>query len=189
MRKTLIFIMSAVVVVCLVLLIRSNLKVNSFSRHDMILKQAEELGRLELVRYNIQDVLEYKKMRQWLPNSKTVLVVSGEVVSCIDLTLIRPEDVTVIGDSVSLRLPLPEICHVSIDHSRSQVYDVQFGLWDTPKLVDEAYKEAESSIRREATNLGLSEKSRDSAVKLMTTFLKTLGFRKVSIRFVEMPRG
>lgn len=176
-------IFAALIAVCIYLLLRPADKVKSEARHNMILRQAEELGRLELVRYNIQDIVEYKKMREWLPNSKTVLVVAGEVVSCIDLTLLRPEDITVEGDSVSIQLPMPEICHVSIDHSRSRVYDVRFGLWDTPQLVDEAYHEAENQIRRQANSMGLAGQSRDSAVKFMTALLHTLGFKKVKVTF------
>lgn len=189
MKKGIIVILAAIAIVCVILLVKASIKVKAVATHDMILRQTEELGRLELVRFNIQDILEYKKMREWLPGSKTVLIVSGEVVSCVDLTLLRPGDVAVAGDSVSITLPVPEICHVGIDHSRSRVYDVRFGLWDTPKLVDEAYNEAENSIRREAENMGLAEKSRDSAVKLMTAFLRTLGYGKVSVGFKQPPQA
>ncbi|MFR9164893.1 MAG: DUF4230 domain-containing protein [Dysgonomonas sp.] len=153
--------------------------------HDMIVQQVEELGKLELIRYNIKDIVEYKKIRDWLPNSKTALIVVGDVTSCVDLTKLTKEDVKVYGDSVSLLLPMPEICHFKIDHTRSKVYDVQYGLWETPKLVDEAYREAEQQLYRQALEMGIAQESRQSAVKTLTQFLNLLGFKKVTINFKE----
>lgn len=151
--------------------------------HNMVLQQVEELGRLEVLKYNIRDIIEYKKMRTWLPNSKTALIVVGEVIACVDLTLITPEDVVVTGDSVSLLLPIPEVCHFKVDHSRSRVYDVQYGLWDTPELVDEAYREAEQQIYQKALEMGIAEESRQSAVKMLTPLMNALGFRSVTLNF------
>jgi len=152
-------------------------------KHDMVLQQVEELGRLELVRYNIRDIIEYEKVREWLPNSKTALIVVGDVISCIDLSLITKEDVSIKDDSISIVLPYPEICHFKIDHSRSRVYDVRYGLWDAPKLVDDAYREAESQLYRQAMEMGLADNSRQSAVKIVSSLLHTLGFNKVNIEF------
>lgn len=188
MKKTLVFVLIIFAIV-LYLIVRPGEKSHSIATHNLILQQVEELGKLELVRYNIQDIVEYRKMREWLPNSKTILMVSGEVVSCVDLTLLTQDDITVIGDSVNILLPMPEICHVKIDHTRSRVYDVQFGLWDTPKLVDEAYRAAEESIYKQALDMGVAPQSRDSAVKLLTPILQALGYKKVSIYFQPTASG
>jgi len=151
--------------------------------HDMVLEQVEELGRLELIKYNIRDIIEYRKMRDWLPNSKTVLIVVGEVTACVDLSKINKEDIYVKEDSVNIILPIPEICHFKIDHARSRVYDVQYGLWDTYKLVDEAYRDAEQQIYSQALKMGIAEESRESAIKFLTPLLNNLGFKKVSLQF------
>ncbi len=153
--------------------------------HQMVVQQVEELGRLELLRYNIRDVVKYEKMRTWLPNSKTVLIAVGEVVACVDLTKITAEDIRITDDSISLMLPAPEICNFKIDHSRSQIYDVQYGFFDTSKLVDEAYREAEQQIYQQALQMGIADESRNSAVKLLTPMLTMLGFKKVNIDFKQ----
>jgi len=182
MKKALLFAL-IVVAIIIYLIVKPGEKAHTVTTHNLLLQQVEDLGKLELVRYNIQDIVEYKKLRNWLPNSKTILIVSGEVISCVDLTLMTAEDISVVNDSVSLVLPVPEICHVKIDHSRSKVYDVQFGLWDTPDLVDEAYRLAEEQIHKQALDMGLASQSRDSAIKLITPIMHALGFKKVSIRF------
>ena len=153
--------------------------------HDMVVQNIEELGRLEVIRYNIRDIIEYEKLRTWLPNSKTALIAVGEVVACVDLTKIQEGDVIINGDSVSLVLPLPEICHFKVDHSRSRVYDVQYGFFDSHKLVDEAYREAERQIYDQALKMGIADESRKSAVKTLTPLLKMLGFNKINITFKQ----
>lgn len=160
-----------------------------FISHDMVLEQVEEIGKLELLKYNIRDIIEYKKERTWLPNSQTALIVVGEVVACIDLTQINKDDITIVDDSINLTLPLPEICYFKIDHNRSRVYDVQYGLWDTHQLVDEAYKEAELQIHRQAIDMGIAKESKQSAIKIITPILNGLGFKKVRIDFKDNEVG
>jgi hypothetical protein len=151
--------------------------------HNMLVKQIEELGRLEVVRYNIQDLMDYEKKRKWLPNSKTSLKIVGEVIGCVDLTKIKAEDIRVDKDSVSIILPDPEICNWKIDHSKSKVYNVEYGLWETQELVDEAYKEAEKKLYKEAQNMGIAKESRENTKKVLVPLLKGLGFKKVHIGF------
>lgn len=151
--------------------------------HNMLVQQIEELGRLEVVRYNIQDLMDYEKKRKWLPNSKTSLKIVGEVTGCVDLTKIQAEEIRVDKDSVSIILPDPEICNWKIDHSKSKVYNVEYGLWETEELVDEAYKEAEKKLYKEAQNMGIAKESRENTKKVLTPLLKGLGFRKVHIAF------
>ncbi|WP_029902331.1 DUF4230 domain-containing protein [Prevotella sp. 10(H)] len=151
--------------------------------HNIIVQKIESLGNLEVLKYNIQDMVEYKKIRQWLPNAKTALIVSGEVICCVDLTRLRPEDIYTSGDSIRLTLPAPEVCHVNIDHSASRIYDMQFGLWETTEIADEAYRHAESQLREQAQKLDMDSKSRDNTVNLLRPILQAMGFNDVMITF------
>ncbi|MFV0469762.1 MAG: DUF4230 domain-containing protein [Dysgonomonas sp.] len=151
--------------------------------HEMVLTQIESLGNLQVVKYNIQDIVEYEKTRTFLPNSKTALIVVGEVTGCIDLTKIKQGDIETIGDSVSITLPDPEICTVKIDHSRSRVYNVQFGLWEEARLIDEAYAYAEKQIEAEARKMGIAVDCRENTQKVLHPILSALGFKKIDIRF------
>lgn len=157
--------------------------------HDMLTQQIEQLGNLEVVKYSIQDMMEYEKTRKWLPNSKAQIKIVGEVIACIDLTKIVPEDVYTEGDSVSLILPIPEICHYKLDHSRSKVYNVEYGLWETAELVDEAYMQAEQHLYTEALKMGISEQSRNNTIQVLTPLLKGLGFNRITIGFRAHPNS
>lgn len=155
----------------------------SIVSHTMVLQQIEEMGKLEVTKYTIQDLMEYQKVRQWLPNSKATLKIVGEVVACVDLATITENDVFVQGDSVSLILPYPEICHYKIDHSRSKVYNMEFGLWESEEIVDEAYKSAEQQIYEQAQNMGIEKESCENTIKVLTPILRAMGFNKVHIGF------
>jgi hypothetical protein len=60
---------------------------------------------------------------------------------------------------------------------------VEFGLWQTAELVDEAYKAAEDHIRQQAINMGIAQESRVSAIKVLTPILRGLGFKRIYIGF------
>ncbi len=156
--------------------------------HQMVVQEIEQLGRLEVVRYNIQDLVQYEKKRSWmLPDSHIAIKVVGEVTGCVDLTKLEPGDIVVEGDSVSVILPDPEIGTFKIDHSKSKVFDVKYGLWQTAEIVDAAYQEAEENLKKQAYNMGITQESRINTVKLLQPILKALGFRAVHIGFRSTP--
>ncbi len=157
--------------------------------HSMVLEKVESLGNLEVTRYSIQDMMEYKKVRRWLPNAKTALVVSGEVICCVDLTKLKPEDIQVTDKTIHLQLPSPEICHVKIDHSKSRIYNMEFGLWESTKIVDEAYSFAEKQLDEKARQLDMLSQSRDNTVNLLKPILEAMGFEEVIISFSPQKKG
>lgn len=153
--------------------------------HEMVVHEIVQLGRLEVVKYNTRDIIEYKKVRQWLPNSKAALIVVGEVIGCIDLTKLDEKDIVVTGDSVSILLPDPEICSFKVDHEKSKVHNVENGWWETTEIIDEAYRHAEKQLRNQAQQMGLKKDSRANAEKLLRPLLGALGFKAINIDFKE----
>ena len=151
--------------------------------HSLIVEKMESMGNLEIMKYSIQDVMEYKKTREWLPNAQTVLLVQGEVVVCIDLSEMTEDKVTTSGDSIALLLPPPAICHVKIDHSQSKVYDTKYGLWESAQLVDEAYKHAQRELELRAEQINMTDEARKNATLLLTPMLNAMGFGRVTIVF------
>lgn len=154
-----------------------------FITHSVIVDKIESMGKLEVVKYNVQDIIEYKKMRQWLPNAKTALLINGEIIACVDLSKITEDRVVVSGDSVVLHLPAPEICHVKVDHSKSRVYDMTYGLWETTSLMDEAYKHAEKELIRQSKMIDLTQKARENTTLVLTPLLNAFGYNHIVIMF------
>jgi hypothetical protein len=152
--------------------------------HNTVLTQVEALGKLELVRYRFKDVVEYKRTAKYpfLPDAKAALIVGGEAVGCLDLRKIRPQDVTLEGDSVvRIILPDPELCAFQVNHNQSRVFSTSNGFFDDASLVDEAYRYAEAQVRRSALQSGILAETQRNAQQILIPMLRTLTGRRVII--------
>jgi len=100
-----------------------------------VLTRVEQMGKMELVKYNFQEVTEVKKIAKEIslgiqkfklvPDSKGVLISQGSAVGCIDFTKISQGHVSATADTIFVRLPSPEICYFKIDlENRS----IRFGI-------------------------------------------------------------
>ncbi len=162
--------------------------------HSIVLKEIEGLGRMELMRYHFQDVVDYEIIVDWWPDPKVILSVEGETVSCVDFAKIDSSDIVVIGDSlVEVSLPYPEICYSKIDHSKTRVFDTENTYWAEAEMVAEAYELAEKKILDQALKGGILDKTQEQALTMLTPILEAISGKKVVLRFdlpppnVEMP--
>lgn len=149
----------------------------------IVLKEMTALGKLELVRYTFKDIVEHEQLNAFLPNPRAVLIVEGEATGCLDLTQISPADITTDGDSVTVRLPQPELCGWKINHDRSRVYDTRFSFLDDSQLVSDAYRQAERQVRQSALNGGILEQTRRNADRMLRPLLAKLAGRRVGFVF------
>jgi hypothetical protein len=149
--------------------------------HNTILTTVEELGRMELVRYNFKDVVEYEKdVARWVPNSKVVLVVTGEAVGCVDFSKLTAQDILFSGDTlVQISLPEPEICYYKIDHSKSRVFSKENTYFQDADLVQESYRYAEANVKEAAINSGILRQTTINAEKVLKPMLEEITGRKV----------
>ena len=161
---------------------------------NTVLTSVEDLGRMELVRYNFKDVVEYEKtVSRFIPNSKLVLIVSGEAVGCVDFSKITQADIQFQGDTlVQVALPAPEICYYKVDHSKSKVFSKENTYFQDAELVDEAYKYAEKNIARSANHSGILKQTERNANQVLKPMLEAFSGRKVILRRqsdqIQMPQ-
>jgi hypothetical protein len=156
---------------------------NDQSTHSLVLEEVTSMGKLELVKYNFKDVVEQEIVRQWFPNSKAILIVQGEAVGCIDLTLLHATDIQTARDTLILHLPAPELCVFKVDHSRSKVYNTEYTFLDESKLIEEAYRQAEVQIRNAALEMGILDQAKDNAKKVLSPLLEKTSGKPVVIHF------
>lgn len=151
---------------------------------NIVLNQVTALGKIELVDYRFKDVVESELQKTLLPNSKALLIISGQVIGCIDLTKIKTESLIFKADSLTIKLPSPEICTNKIDHSQSRVYDVSlFSLLDQSQLIDEAYKKAELQINDSALQMGILEQTKQNADKILKPMFEKISGKKVRLYY------
>ncbi|WP_299759024.1 DUF4230 domain-containing protein [uncultured Pontibacter sp.] len=148
---------------------------------NTVLTSVEDLGRMELVRYNFKDVVEYeKRVSRWVPNSKIVLIVAGEAVGCVDFTKITQADIQFQGDSlVQVALPEPEICYYKIDQSKTKVFSKENTYFQDADLVQESYKYAEANVKKAALNSGILDQTKINAEKILRPILEEVTGRRV----------
>lgn len=149
--------------------------------YSTILTSVEELGRMELVRYNFKDVVEYQKyVSRFVPNSKIVLIVAGEAVGCIDFSKIKQSDIQFQGDTlVQVALPPAQICYYKVDHSKSKVFSKENTYFQDAGLVEEAYKYAEQNVKKAALNSGILRQTQLNAEKILKPMLQEITGKRV----------
>ena len=158
--------------------------------HNAILQSITAMGKLELVKYQFKDVVEYQKeqtnysaLNKLLPKAKAVLIVSGEAIGCIDLTKITIDDIVTNNDTMIINLPAPELCLYKIDHQKSKVYDVRGGYFvEEGKMVSEAYAAAETQLQKMAMEMGILNQTNANAVKILTPILEKIATKKIILK-------
>ena len=151
--------------------------------HQDVVERIESIGRLELVRMNVRDVVEHQFVRQWLPNASALLIISGEAVGCIDLQQITPEDIDLSGDTLRMKLPQPILCYCKINHKESKVYETRYDYLTGANLVDGAYQEAEKQLEKTVLASGILDQTKQNAIVFFKSFFGGLGFSYVDIYF------
>ena len=155
--------------------------------HQTILQEIENLGRLELVRYNFKEITELnEKNRPYLgvfdvPDSRVVVISQGEAVGCIDLTKIREQDIRLQGDTVLLRLPEPELCYYKLDMENTRIYSIEKQVYfkKESELAQKALRLAERQMRNAALKSGILEQTRKNAEIMLRPLLENIGGRHI----------
>lgn len=155
-------------------------------KEDVMVEKITSMGKLELVKYSMKDVIEQKEVRSILPDKRILFVAVGEVTGCIDLSKVQKKDIVPAGkDSVTVFLPQPQICYVKLDHQKSQVYDVS-GTWfptDTKDMVEGIYKVAEQRLLKNASDMQLLQKTKQNALLIFKPLLENISGKKVGVTF------
>ncbi|UEG54299.1 DUF4230 domain-containing protein [Mucilaginibacter daejeonensis] len=152
---------------------------------DVMVEKITSMGKLELVKYSMKDVLEKKQIHPILPDDRILFVAVGEVTACIDLTRVRKQDITRTDSLVTVTLPQPEICYAKLDHQRSKVYDVSGVLLPstTRAMVEDVYKMAEKRLLDNARQQDITGKARENAQVIFKPLLEGISGKKVALQF------
>ena len=152
--------------------------------NNMIVEKIESIGKLELCKYYIKDVVEQKEIKEWyLPNSKVVLIISGEVTGCIDLKKIDSNSINITPTGIKITLPAPEICYIKINHQESKVYNIENEFFDKAKLIDKAYALAEKNILDAALKMKILEQTKMNAKITLKPLLENFSNKKIEFVF------
>jgi hypothetical protein len=153
----------------------------------MIVEKIEAMGKLELVRFYIKDIVENTQANKYWLDQKVVLIISGEVVGCIDLTKIDSSRIEMGSDTITIILPFPQVCYYKINHQESKVYNLESKLlyYDDAKLIDNAYAQAENQLLMAAIKMKIYDQTKANAQVMLKPLLENLTGKKVKFIFAE----
>lgn len=154
---------------------------------DVMVQKITSMGKLELVKYSMKDVLEKKQVHTLLPDERILFVAVGEVTACIDLTKVRKQDISrdSANNVVTVVLPQPEICYAKLDHQKSKVYDVSGVILPstTQAMVEDIYKLAEKQLLNNARSMDITGKARQNAQLIFKPLLEGVSGKTVVLKF------
>jgi hypothetical protein len=118
-------------------------------------------------------------------------MVQGEAIAGIDLSRLKPEDVTKTGtQTVTIQLPAARLLNVFIDEKQTKVWDRQITWWTPwvpydPDLEHKARMQALDDVRKAALQMGIVEQAQsnaESAIRdLMSTMQISVNFKRGSL--------
>jgi len=156
-----------------------------------VVQGTHRLNDLATVKYTTQvlvteeenpDVFRGVRLPDWLTGEKLLLVAVGEVDAGVDLDELKPEDVRVVGNTVSINLPEARILDSSLDEDKTSLYDRDRGLFrirGNDQLIEKARRDAEDKMVEAATDNGILDKAQDNAQSSIRTLITSLGYDDV----------
>ena len=170
----------------------------------VILQEVENLGKLELVKYNFREVFEYRRLSNgkiienallsnsnYNPDLSVVLVASGEAVGCIDLANLELSDITLKSDSILIVLPEPELCYHKLDLENTKIISFSRESWWSRLFSDEkerndvlqiAYQKAEKRLEQAAIESGIYSSTNINASLVLKPMLENMTGKHVEIQ-------
>ncbi len=152
-----------------------------------VILQVRALSRLETAQYSIEKVITAEIGQGALGGlfgDRLLFVAHGEVIAGVDLSRVRPGDISVTPDgTVTLIMPAPEVFIASIDNDKSYVYDRETGLLTKGdvNLETQARQAAQDAIEQAALEGGILDLAATNAATFMESLLLSLGFTNVII--------
>jgi spore coat protein CotH len=148
-----------------------------------VVEQVQTLSDLVTVKYVLEKVVILEDAK-WYGENRVLLLAHGIVKAGMDLKRITPDDVTISGKKISLRLPPPQIMDAYLDDAKSQVIDHTTGLLRAfdKDLEQTARANAVDDIRRAARADGILDEADKRARLELELFLRQAGFEQVEFR-------
>ncbi|MGC2660432.1 MAG: DUF4230 domain-containing protein [Bryobacteraceae bacterium] len=144
-----------------------------------VVTQIQQLKQLVTVRYSIQRVVGLTEQKQPFGEESLLLMVQGEALAGVDLSVIKAGDATYQGHVVTIYLPPARVFNVFIDEKQTKVWDHHITWWTPwvpydPDLEHRARLSALDDIRSAALKMGILDTAQQNAQSAIRDFLRAL---------------
>ncbi len=159
-----------------------------------VLVAVRDLARLETAEFHMERVIDLREKQTRLfglveAEDAVLLVAAGDVIAGVDLSQLRPEDVTVDAERqhATLVLPKPTVLVTRLDAKRTYVHTRKTDVFAkrAESLEGRAREEAERSLRLGAEEAGILARASTNAERTVGALVRSLGYPDVTIRFRE----
>lgn len=147
----------------------------------VILDRVQQMSTLTTTRYSYSSVVTTERdmpdVLKLLYGEKLVMVAVGYITAGIDMTRIKPEDVTIAGNTLTVRLPAPALQDCFLDEGASYIISRDTGLFarSAPELDEESRRYAIEQFRNGALESGILLEAQSQAQIAIQQFIALLG--------------
>jgi Protein of unknown function (DUF4230) len=148
-----------------------------------VVHEVQPLSELVTVKFVMNKVVVLEDLK-WYGENRVLLLAQGVVKAGIDLKRLKPEDISISGQTIKIKLPPPQVTDAYLDDSASQVIDHTTGLLRAfdKDLEQSARLNAADDIARAARRAGILDEAEKHGQAELVNFLKQAGFVSVEFR-------
>jgi len=154
-----------------------------------VLQEIQQLSELITVKYGLQKVIGLEEEKIPFGSEKVLLMVRADVLAGVNLARLTTNDVQVLADnSLQIRLPPPQVLHVTVDEKNTRTWDRSKTWWTpwvsyNPELEQKARLAAREAVQAGALEMGILRDAEENAEKTIRNFLALTGV--TSVRFIK----
>jgi hypothetical protein len=176
------FIVASLMAAVVVWLFRSAGAPRIDTSRPTVVRQIQQLQRLETVAFNMDKIIsggwESRYLPTFLAGERLLLIVAGDVTAGVDLGRMAAANIIVSGQTIRMKIPDTEVFATRVDNERTRVYSRETGLFTRVdrNLESDVRREAERQIRQGALDNGILQVAAANARTTLQSFLRGLGF-------------
>lgn len=154
------------------------------STHTTSLEDVRHIGRLEVVRLTLKDVVSIRQTFWGMLDSEVHLQAVGEAVYTVDLAAVEPYDIATQGEVIHIRIPAPQLQGLRLDHEQSRVISTSLLTLAGAGLVDSAYRQAQAHLTAAAAaDRSAAAAAKTQAVAVVSETLAKVTGKKIQVYF------
>ncbi len=155
---------------------------------------AEYHGAVGTYQVVVQREMRMKHLPSFIAGEKITIMANGSVDGIVDFTNLGKDKVVIdqAARTAVITLPKPRLGATNLDMDKSQVLDVDRGLFtramdaiqENPLQDQDIYQEASRKLAEAATGSDILQRTEDNTRKMLTELAQSLGFTSVTVNFV-----
>ena len=122
-----------------------------------------------------------KKMLHFDGNKSISIIAKGKVLAGVTLNNITENNIAIVKDTITLTLPKASIISTIVNPSDCEIF-IETGNWSTAEI-NQLKTDAITDIQQRATDKNILTKATVRATSLLQSFLQSMGFKKVEVRY------